>query len=220
MKATDNMYLFVPQILCYIRIVVELAALYFVTSNYVIASLLFLVHCILDLMDGRSGRYFNQCTKFGAFFDHSLDMVFESFWLLALSDLYPEYRIYLIPRAFLTVYAAFLFLYSFPDSEHAFGAYTSFLTGPITWGNHKYMMCCIDWCCSLTLMISRFNAGPIVPVLGIGLWNLLFYITVPAHFQKTFFMVMECVVSLKNIPYNEIKKREKIITNKCKKNEI
>ena len=45
----------------YIRIVVELAAVYFVSSDYVIASQLFLIRCVLDLVDGRSARYFNQC---------------------------------------------------------------------------------------------------------------------------------------------------------------
>ncbi|KAI7883257.1 CDP-diacylglycerol--inositol 3-phosphatidyltransferase [Lichtheimia hyalospora FSU 10163] len=71
---TDNVFLYIPNIIGYTRIILASAALYYMPWHPKVCTILYCISCLLDAVDGNAARYFDQCSKFGAV----LDMVTDS----------------------------------------------------------------------------------------------------------------------------------------------
>ncbi|KAI9278941.1 CDP-alcohol phosphatidyltransferase-domain-containing protein [Phascolomyces articulosus] len=74
LKYTDNVFLFIPNIIGYARIVLASLSLYYMKWHPKVCVTLYGISCLLDAVDGNAARYFDQCSKFGAV----LDMVTDS----------------------------------------------------------------------------------------------------------------------------------------------
>lgn len=71
----DNIFLFVPNLIGYARIILALLSFY-TMPYYPIPTLIFyFVSAFLDVFDGYAARYLNQSTKFGALLDQLTDRI-------------------------------------------------------------------------------------------------------------------------------------------------
>ncbi|XP_058128971.1 CDP-diacylglycerol--inositol 3-phosphatidyltransferase isoform X2 [Anopheles ziemanni] len=90
-REQENIYLFVPNIIGYARIVLAIVSFYYMPTDYVIASWCYIISVLLDALDGHAARHFNQSTKFGAMLDQLTDRCGTCGLLVTLSYFYPKY---------------------------------------------------------------------------------------------------------------------------------
>jgi CDP-diacylglycerol--inositol 3-phosphatidyltransferase len=69
----ENVFLFVPNIIGYIRVITAGASLYYMPIHPKICTVLYFVSCILDAVDGQAARALGQTSKFGAVLDMVTD---------------------------------------------------------------------------------------------------------------------------------------------------
>ncbi|KAH0583964.1 CDP-diacylglycerol-inositol 3-phosphatidyltransferase [Termitomyces sp. 'cryptogamus'] len=72
---SENVFLFVPNLIGYSRILLAGLSLHFMSYHPKYCTLLYVVSCLLDAVDGQAARALNQTSKFGAV----LDMVTDRF---------------------------------------------------------------------------------------------------------------------------------------------
>ncbi|KAH7021116.1 CDP-alcohol phosphatidyltransferase [Microdochium trichocladiopsis] len=89
----ENIFLFWPNIIGYVRIVLAIASLYYMPLHPRTCSMLYSVSCLLDALDGYAARYYNQSTKFGAVLDMVTDRCTTSCLLVFLSSAFPRWAI-------------------------------------------------------------------------------------------------------------------------------
>ncbi|XP_018619979.1 CDP-diacylglycerol--inositol 3-phosphatidyltransferase [Scleropages formosus] len=89
--AEENIFLFVPNLIGYSRIVLALLAFYLMPCCPAAALLLYLLSALLDAFDGHAARALNQGTKFGAMLDMLTDRCATMCLLVNLALLYPSY---------------------------------------------------------------------------------------------------------------------------------
>ncbi|SAM08017.1 hypothetical protein [Absidia glauca] len=75
-KDTENVFLFVPNIIGYTRIILAALSFYYMPIHPKACVALYSLSCLLDAVDGNAARYFNQCSRFGAVLDMVTDRSF------------------------------------------------------------------------------------------------------------------------------------------------
>ncbi|KLU91387.1 CDP-diacylglycerol-inositol 3-phosphatidyltransferase PIS [Magnaporthiopsis poae ATCC 64411] len=89
----ENIFLFLPNIIGYARVVLAFASLYYMPLHPRTCSLLYSVSCLLDALDGYAARYFEQSTRFGAVLDMVTDRCTTACLLVFLSSAFPRWAI-------------------------------------------------------------------------------------------------------------------------------
>ncbi|CAN9505018.1 unnamed protein product [Ophioblennius macclurei] len=87
----ENVFLFVPNLIGYARVVLALLSFYLMPCCPWPAVFCYLLSALLDSFDGHAARALNQCTKFGAMLDMLTDRCATMCLLVNLSLLYPSY---------------------------------------------------------------------------------------------------------------------------------
>ena len=90
-EESENIFLFVPNLIGYGRIFLALLSFWFMPTNYVAASWCYLLSGFLDAFDGHAARALNQSTKFGAMLDMLTDRCATMCLLATLSTFYPNW---------------------------------------------------------------------------------------------------------------------------------
>jgi len=89
----ENIFLFIPNIIGYFRIVLAFASLYYMPLHPRTCSLLYSVSCLLDALDGYAARRFEQSTRFGAVLDMVTDRCTTACLLVFLSSAWPRWAL-------------------------------------------------------------------------------------------------------------------------------
>ncbi|XP_075998784.1 CDP-diacylglycerol--inositol 3-phosphatidyltransferase [Genypterus blacodes] len=92
--AEENIFLFVPNLIGYARIVLALLSFYLMPFSPWPAVFCYLLSALLDAFDGHAARALNQSTKFGAMLDMLTDRCATMCLLVNLSLLYPSYTFF------------------------------------------------------------------------------------------------------------------------------
>ncbi|XP_056263050.1 CDP-diacylglycerol--inositol 3-phosphatidyltransferase-like [Pseudoliparis swirei] len=87
----ENVFLFVPNVIGYVRIVLALLAFSLMPRLPLTAMLFYLLSFLLDELDGRAARALHQATRFGAMMDMLTDRCATMCLLVNLSLVYPSY---------------------------------------------------------------------------------------------------------------------------------
>ncbi|XP_033501749.2 CDP-diacylglycerol--inositol 3-phosphatidyltransferase [Epinephelus lanceolatus] len=87
----ENIFVFVPNLIGYGRIVLALVSFYLMPCCPWPAVFCYLLSALLDAFDGHAARALNQSTKFGAMMDMLTDRCATMCLLVNLSLLYPSY---------------------------------------------------------------------------------------------------------------------------------
>ncbi|KAM0256604.1 hypothetical protein ACHAQJ_004891 [Trichoderma viride] len=90
---SENIFLFWPNIIGYIRVVLTIASLYYMSLHPRTCCLLYTISCLLDALDGYAARKFNQGTQFGAVLDMVTDRCTTSCLLVFLATAIPRWAI-------------------------------------------------------------------------------------------------------------------------------
>ncbi|XP_022943836.1 probable CDP-diacylglycerol--inositol 3-phosphatidyltransferase 2 [Cucurbita moschata] len=124
-----SVYLYVPNIIGYIRVLMNIVAFALCFSNKIIFSVLYFVSFVCDGVDGWCARKFNQVSTFGAVLDMLTDRISTAGLLVILSQVY---------RPGLT----FLSLLALDIASHWLQMYSTFLIGKTS---HKDVKDSTNW---------------------------------------------------------------------------
>ncbi|KAF2767372.1 phosphatidylinositol synthase [Teratosphaeria nubilosa] len=90
-ETNENIFLFYPNLIGYVRIVLAVASLYFMPLHPRRCSFLYSISCLLDALDGVAARRFQQSTRFGAVLDMVTDRCTTTCLLVFLATAKPAY---------------------------------------------------------------------------------------------------------------------------------
>ncbi|KAI8895449.1 phosphatidylinositol synthase [Globomyces pollinis-pini] len=91
MSSINPVFLFVPNIIGYSRVLFALLSLFFMPTNPHIAIFLYSLSCLLDAADGIAARHYNQSSQFGAVLDMVTDRSTTACLLIHLATMYPAF---------------------------------------------------------------------------------------------------------------------------------
>ncbi|XP_023238317.1 CDP-diacylglycerol--inositol 3-phosphatidyltransferase [Centruroides vittatus] len=208
----ENIFLFVPNLIGYARIILAFISFYYMPFDHVKASFCYLLSGLLDAFDGYAARWLNQATKFGAILDQLTDRCATMCLLVALSYFYPSYM--------------FLFQLSMTIdiASHWIHLQTSLMQGKT---NHKFIdsaenpvmkiyytsrpilftMCAGNELFYCMLYLLHFTEGP--TILGLGLFRLITIISAPVSFVKTLISLLQMIIACMNLGIIDTKERSK-----------
>ncbi|KAJ9655175.1 phosphatidylinositol synthase 1 (CDP-alcohol phosphatidyltransferase1) [Coniosporium apollinis] len=89
----ENIFMFIPNLIGYSRIVLAVASLYYMPLHPRTCSLLYSISCLLDALDGLAARKFQQSTKFGAVLDMVTDRCTTACLLVFLASAFPRWSL-------------------------------------------------------------------------------------------------------------------------------
>ncbi|RKF55717.1 CDP-diacylglycerol--inositol 3-phosphatidyltransferase [Erysiphe neolycopersici] len=89
----ENIFLFWPNIIGYMRIVLAVASLYYMPLHPRTCSGLYSISCLLDALDGYAARFFEESTRFGAVLDMVTDRCTTACLLVFLSSAWPRWAL-------------------------------------------------------------------------------------------------------------------------------
>lgn len=114
---SENVFLFVPNLIGYTRVIMAGLSLHYMSYHPIYCTLLYSVSCLLDAVDGQAARALGQTSKFGAVLDMVTDRCTTSCLLCYLCSAYPAYAI------------VFQLLVALDFSSHYMHMYSSLVTG-------------------------------------------------------------------------------------------
>ncbi|WWD16357.1 hypothetical protein CI109_100783 [Kwoniella shandongensis] len=113
----ENVFLFVPNLIGYTRVLTAAASLYYMPSYPKYCFVLYSISCLLDAVDGQAARALGQTSKFGAVLDMVTDRCTTACLLCFLASTYDKFAI------------VFMFLITLDFSSHYIHMYSSLVTG-------------------------------------------------------------------------------------------
>nr|GEV60153.1 probable CDP-diacylglycerol--inositol 3-phosphatidyltransferase 2 [Tanacetum cinerariifolium] len=126
---TISVYLYIPNIIGYIRVLMNVFAFAICFTNKELFSILYFISFVCDALDGWFARKFNQVSTFGAVLDMVTDRISTACLLVILSQVYRPSFI-------------FLSLLALDIASHWLQMYSTFLVGK---SNHKDVKDSTSW---------------------------------------------------------------------------
>ncbi|KAM7268791.1 hypothetical protein ACFE04_010957 [Oxalis oulophora] len=127
--STLAVYLYIPNIIGYIRVLMNCVAFAYCFSNKWLFSLLYFISFVCDGVDGWCARKFNQVSTFGAVLDMVTDRISTACLLVILSQVYRPGLL-------------FLSLLALDIASHWLQMYSTFLSGK---ASHKDVKDSTNW---------------------------------------------------------------------------
>ncbi|KAM4632205.1 CDP-diacylglycerol--inositol 3-phosphatidyltransferase [Discoglossus pictus] len=215
--AEENIFLFVPNLIGYARIIFAFIAFYFMPTSPFIASSFYVTSGLLDAFDGHAARALNQGTKFGAMLDMLTDRCATMCLLVNLSLLYPSYILLFQLSMSLDVASHWLHLHSSilrgSDSHKTIDLsgnpllrlyYTS---RPVL-----FLMCAGNELFYCMLYLLNFSEGPEVmlgPLGAVGLFRLILWLCCPVSLVKSLISLLHLVTASCNMAALDTAERSK-----------
>ncbi|GAA5867562.1 hypothetical protein JCM8547_001220 [Rhodosporidiobolus lusitaniae] len=116
-KTAENVFLFVPNLIGYSRVILGAAALVYMPTHPKFCTVAYCISALLDAVDGQAARALGQTSKFGSILDMVTDRCMTSCLLCFLASAYPKYAL------------LFQFLISLDFSSHYIHMYASIVSG-------------------------------------------------------------------------------------------
>uniref|UniRef100_V9LDL4 CDP-diacylglycerol--inositol 3-phosphatidyltransferase n=1 Tax=Callorhinchus milii TaxID=7868 RepID=V9LDL4_CALMI len=202
MEGHSSVFLFVPNLIGYVRIILAFISFYFMPSNPVIASSFYLLSGFLDSFDGYAARLLNQGTRFGAMLDMLTDRCATMCLLVNLSLLYPTYTLPLQLSMCLDISSHWLHLHSSMMTGNTSHKSIDLSGNPIlrlyyTSRKVLFVMCSGNELFYASLYLLHFTEGP--PVLGVGVVYWTLYLSLPICVLKTLISLVHLISASHNI---------------------
>ncbi|XP_031381498.1 CDP-diacylglycerol--inositol 3-phosphatidyltransferase 1-like isoform X3 [Punica granatum] len=124
-----SVYLYIPNVIGYLRVLMNCVAFGVCFSNKRLFSVLYFLSFVFDGIDGWCARRFNQVSTFGAVLDMVTDRISTACLLVILSNVYRPGMI-------------FLLLLALDIASHWFQMYSTFLSGKVS---HKDVKDSTSW---------------------------------------------------------------------------
>lgn len=216
---TENIYLFIPNIIDYARVVFAFISFYYMPFDPVKASVCYLLSGFLDAFDGHFARMFNQCSKLGAMLDQLIDRITTMCLCATLCHLYPKYMLFFQFAMALDIFSHWMHVQSAAQKGSSSHKNIDLSANPIL--RHYYhnkvilfTMCAANELFFCTLYLNHFTAGPLI--LGIGLWKLLCILCAPLAFIKMFISILQLGAAMENYAIMDREDRARAVANQKK----
>ncbi|XP_020607792.1 CDP-diacylglycerol--inositol 3-phosphatidyltransferase-like [Orbicella faveolata] len=213
----ENVFLFIPNLIGYARIVLAVLSFYFMPTDYIMAAIMYLLSGLLDAFDGHAARYFGQSTMFGAMLDMLTDRCVTTALLVMLSVFYPKYTF------------VFQMLICLDIASHWIHVQSSLLKGG---ASHKkidlsgnfflriyyhsrvvlFIMCAGNELFFCMLYLIYFTSGPVLSVgnYSFGSWVAVAWLTLPICILKQVISLIQMIVACINTARLDESERERI----------
>ncbi|EEB12696.1 CDP-diacylglycerol--inositol 3-phosphatidyltransferase, putative [Pediculus humanus corporis] len=211
-KNSENIFLFIPNIIGYARVILAIISFYFMKTHYVIATSCYIISALLDAFDGHAARYFNQSTKFGAILDQLTDRCGTMGLLVVLSNFYPTYLFWFQMVMIIDVACHWIYLHSSllqGKTSHKFVDLSENAIMRLYYTNKTilFFMCATNELFFASLYLLNFTPGPM------KIFKILTYATAPFMLIKNFISLIQLFVACKNIGVIDVKERESLGKN-------
>lgn len=208
----ENVFLFVPNIIGYARIILAIMSCYYMPFDHVRASLYYIVSGLLDAADGYAARFLNQSSRFGAMLDQLTDRCATLCLMMVLGFFYPKWMILFQLSSALDIASHWLHMHSH-DLKGSKSHKSIAATGnPIlrlyyTSRPFLFFMCAGNEGFYSMLYLCYFTPGPLIPVVKIGLWKFLCVICFPVAFVKSVISFVHLVTASLSVVEVDLKDR-------------
>ncbi|XP_008478956.1 CDP-diacylglycerol--inositol 3-phosphatidyltransferase-like [Diaphorina citri] len=195
MSEEENVFLFVPNLTGYGRIVLALISFYFMPTHYAIACWCYVISGLLDAIDGHAARYFNQSTKFGAMLDQLTDRVGTMCLCVTLSTFYPKYQFLFQLSMAIDIACHWIYLHSPQFNTIVVQPHRKLVTNQ---GQGFHVRC-------------RYRAHPSEPELqiaGFSLFRLVCYVSAPVALVKSAISLIHGYVACQNLAIIDVQERK------------
>ncbi|XP_012266850.1 CDP-diacylglycerol--inositol 3-phosphatidyltransferase [Athalia rosae] len=211
MTETENIFLFVPNIIGYGRIVLALISFYFMPTHYVISSWCYIISGLLDAVDGHAARYFNQSTRFGGMLDQLTDRVGTMCLCVTLSQFYPTYMFWFQLSMAIDIACHWIYLHTTLLQGKTSHKFIDMSENPIMrlyYTNRQvlFVMCAGNEAFYAALYLLHFTEGPILA--GISLFRVVLYLSAPIAIVKSLISLLHGYVACINLSIIDVKERE------------
>ncbi|KAJ3639251.1 hypothetical protein Zmor_003931 [Zophobas morio] len=208
---TENVFIFVPNIIGYARVILALISFYYMPTNYVLAVVCYVTSALLDAFDGHAARYFNQSTKFGAMLDQLTDRCGTMGLCMVLAKFYPDYMFWFILSCCIDIACHWIYLHSSilqGKSSHKFIDMSENPIMNIYYTNRTvlFWMCAGNEAFYASLYLLYFTEGP--TLIGLSLFRVVLYLSAPIAIVKSGISLLHLVVASKNIAIIDINERK------------
>ncbi|BGP37700.1 phosphatidylinositol synthase 1 (CDP-alcohol phosphatidyltransferase1) [Rhodotorula kratochvilovae] len=183
-RTTENIFLFVPNLIGYTRVLLGAAALTYMPTHPKFCTLAYCISALLDAVDGVAARALGQTSKFGAILDMVTDRCMLSCLLCFLASAYPRLAL------------VFMFLISLDFSSHYIHMYASVASGStshkkvtkeqswILWSYYNnsttlFIFCAANELFFVALYVLNSYSVPLLPSLPASLTPLLAHLPAP-----------------------------------------
>ncbi|XP_040828979.1 CDP-diacylglycerol--inositol 3-phosphatidyltransferase isoform X1 [Ochotona curzoniae] len=207
--AEENIFLFVPNLIGYARIVFAIIAFYFMPSCPLTASSFYLLSGLLDAFDGHAARALNQGTRFGAMLDMLTDRCATMCLLVNLALLYPRATLLFQLSMSLDVASHWLHLHSSVvrgseshkmidlSGNPVLRIYYTSRVSLLCVQPALFTMCAGNELFYCLLYLFHFSEGPLVG--SVGLFRVGLWITAPVALLKSLISVIHLVTASRNM---------------------
>ncbi|XP_064391599.1 CDP-diacylglycerol--inositol 3-phosphatidyltransferase-like [Halichondria panicea] len=201
----ENIFLFIPNLIGYARVVLGIISFYYMPFDPIKASICYLLSGLLDAFDGWAARRFNQGTSFGAVLDMVTDRCATTCLLMTLCLFYPSWMLVWQCIVALDISSHWIQMYSalvVGDTSHKV---TDLTANPIMRYYYKrpilFTFCAANELFFASLYMLYFTPGPTLTVFGyeVGAWYLVAIVTFPVSFLKQVVSVVQLIVASQNI---------------------
>eukprot|EP00730_Choanoeca_flexa_P013761 TRINITY_DN5673_c0_g1_i1.p1 TRINITY_DN5673_c0_g1~~TRINITY_DN5673_c0_g1_i1.p1 ORF type:complete len:222 (+),score=41.41 TRINITY_DN5673_c0_g1_i1:85-750(+) len=203
--AGPNIFLFVPNIIGFARVILVIASLFYMTTDPYMAMGLYWSSAFLDVFDGMAARKFDQSTLFGAVLDMVSDRTTTLCLMMTCIVLYPSLLVPFQLLAMLDISSHWLQMYSsmlknktshkmIDLSENALLRY--YYMKPIL-----FTLCSANELFFMGIYLDHFNIGWQVNMLGQAMtaWRLVAYVSFPLFAIKHLVGVVQLITAAQNI---------------------
>lgn len=203
-SSQPNVFLFVPNLIGYARIVLMFIAFYYMTNEdtYQFTVLCYLLSQLLDAFDGHAARLLGQCSRLGAMLDMLTDRCSTLGLVMALGLLYPNYFLFFQCYAVLDIASHWLHLTASHHSGSTSHKQIDLSDNPILYYYYQNRIVLFSMCAGNELFFSflyllRFGEGP--SLAGCNVFRSIVYVCAPIMIIKTFISVVQLIAAAKNI---------------------
>ncbi|MBW00036.1 CDP-diacylglycerol--inositol 3-phosphatidyltransferase, partial [Eschrichtius robustus] len=192
----ENIFLFVPNLIGYARIVFAIISLYFMPCCPLTASSFYLLSGLLDAFDGHAARALNQGTRFGAMLDMLTDRCSTMCLLVNLALLYPRATLLFQLSMSLDVASHWLHLHS---ESHKMIDLSGNRVLRIYYTSRPalFTLCAGNELFYCLLYLFSFSEGPSVG--SVGLFRMGLWITAPVALLKSLISVIHLITAARNM---------------------
>ncbi|MEC4894071.1 MAG: CDP-alcohol phosphatidyltransferase family protein [Oscillatoria sp. PMC 1051.18] len=217
-----KVFFFIPNLIGYLRALLYLSAFIVHTFNYwQLSIILYTIAFLLDELDGRAAKKFNQVTQFGASLDMVLDRCATTGLCLILAQIYPICLV------------IFIILITLDISSHY---YLLSISGKLQTPSHKAvtswsknrllalyydnklvfdLLIASNELFYILLYITAYTTGFKITLLGVtfGFWQGFLLITFPLYLLKQTINVLQLIFAARQIALLDLESRKKEKTN-------
>jgi len=206
LSQTENVFMFVPNLIGYARIFLALLSFWFMPTNYSMAAWCYIISGLLDAVDGHAARLLGQSSKFGAMLDMLTDRCATMCLLTTLSTFYPSFMFLFQLSMTIDISCHWLHLHTSllqGSTSHKFVDPTGNYWMRLYYTDRKVLfgMCAGNELFYAMLYLSYFTTGPFY------IFYLIAFITFPIAVAKSGIALLQGYLAAVNIVGVDTKER-------------